>query len=84
MGRGQWPDGVLVQTCGMGKDPFFALAGGLDAARELAATGRAPAGRPVRLPSPSAPVHRQLAAVLRPGATALGLQRSREFLDGVS
>jgi hypothetical protein len=38
VGRGQWPDGVLVQTCGMGKDPFFALAGGLDAARELAAT----------------------------------------------
>lgn len=31
------PDGVLVQTYGMGKDPF-ALEGGLDAARELAAT----------------------------------------------
>lgn len=41
MGHGQWPDGALVQTHGMGKDPFFALAGGLDAARELAAVAGA-------------------------------------------
>jgi hypothetical protein len=36
-GPGQWPDGVPVQTQGMGKDPFFALPGGIDAVRELAA-----------------------------------------------
>lgn len=35
---GPWPDGVPVQIHGMDKDPFFALEGDLDAARELVAT----------------------------------------------
>jgi dienelactone hydrolase len=35
---GPWPDGVPVQIHGMGADPFFALAGDLDAARELVET----------------------------------------------
>jgi dienelactone hydrolase len=34
---GPWPDGVPVQIHGMDKDPFFALEGDLDAARELVA-----------------------------------------------
>lgn len=32
---GPWPDGVPVQVHGMDEDPFFALEGDLDAAREL-------------------------------------------------
>ena len=35
---GPWPDGVPVQIHGMDKDPFFALGGDLDAARELVET----------------------------------------------
>ncbi|MBX9243535.1 dienelactone hydrolase family protein [Actinotalea ferrariae] len=35
---GPWPDGVPVQVHGMDQDPFFALEGDLDAARELVAT----------------------------------------------
>jgi dienelactone hydrolase len=34
-GAGPWPEGVPVQIHGMDKDPFFALEGDLDAAREL-------------------------------------------------
>jgi dienelactone hydrolase len=37
-GVGPWPDGVPVQIHGMDKDPFFALEGDLDAARELVMT----------------------------------------------
>ena len=32
---GPWPDGVPVQIHGMDKDPFFALEGDIDAARQL-------------------------------------------------
>lgn len=35
---GPWPDGVPAQVHGMEADPFFALEGDLDAARELVAT----------------------------------------------
>jgi dienelactone hydrolase len=35
---GPWPAGVPVQIHGMDKDPFFALEGDLDAARELVET----------------------------------------------
>lgn len=35
---GPWPDGVPVQIHGKDSDPFFALEGDLDAARELVAT----------------------------------------------
>lgn len=35
---GPWPAGVPVQVHGMDQDPFFALEGDLDAARELVAT----------------------------------------------
>jgi dienelactone hydrolase len=33
---GPWPDGLSAQVHGMERDPFFALEGDLDAARELA------------------------------------------------
>jgi dienelactone hydrolase len=35
---GHWPEGVRVQVHGMDQDPFFALEGDIDAARELVAT----------------------------------------------
>lgn len=35
---GPWPEGVPVQVHGMDQDPFFALEGDIDAARELVAT----------------------------------------------
>jgi dienelactone hydrolase len=34
---GPWPDGLPVQVHGMDQDPFFALEGDIDAARELVA-----------------------------------------------
>jgi dienelactone hydrolase len=78
---GPWPDGVPVQVHGMDHDPFFAEEGDLDAANELVATlspGLAevfvyPGDRHLftdsSLPSYDAE------------ATALVLQRSRDFLD---
>jgi dienelactone hydrolase len=80
---GPWPDGVPVQIHGMDQDPFFALEGDLDAARELVATvgpGLAelfvyPGDRHLftdsSLPSYDA------------DAAALVVQRSRELLDRV-
>ncbi|MGZ4475759.1 MAG: dienelactone hydrolase family protein [Nocardioides sp.] len=80
---GPWPDGVPVQVHGMDRDPFFALEGDLDAARELVSTvGPELAGLFVypgdqhlftdsSLPSYDAE------------ATALVVKRSREFLDRV-
>ena len=78
---GPWPDGVPVQIHGMDQDPFFALEGDLDAARELVETvgpGLAelfvyPGDRHLfsdsSLPSYDA------------DAAALVLERSRRFLD---
>ena len=78
---GPWPDGVPVQIHGMDKDPFFALEGDLDAARELVATvgpelaelfvypGDRHLFTDTSLPSYDA------------DAAALVAQRSREFLD---
>jgi dienelactone hydrolase len=80
---GPWPDAVPVQIHGMDADPFFALEGDIDAARELVETvgpGLAelfvyPGDRHLfadsSLPSYDA------------DAAALVLQRSREFLDQV-
>ena len=78
---GPWPDGVPVQIHGMDNDPFFALEGDIDAARQLVDTvGRQlaelfvyPGDRHLftdsSLPSYDAE------------ATALAVQRSRAFLD---
>jgi len=78
---GPWPDGVPVQIHGMDKDPFFALEGDIDAARELVETvgselaelfvysGDQHLFADSSLPSYDA------------DAAALAVQRSREFLD---
>lgn len=78
---GPWPDGVPVQVHGMDADPFFALEGDLDAARELVATVGSelaalfvyPGDRHLFTDS-SLPSH-------DPDATALVVRRSRDFLD---
>ena len=80
---GPWPDGVPVQIHGMDKDPFFALEGDIDAAREL-----------VEMVGPELaelfvyPGDRHLFAdsslpSYDADAAALVVQRSREFLDRV-
>ena len=78
---GPWPAGVPVQVHGMDRDPFFALEGDLDAARELVEIvgpdlaelfvypGEAHLFADRSLPSYDA------------GAAALALQRSRDLLD---
>jgi len=80
---GPWPDGVPVQIHGMDKDPFFALGGDIDAARELVDTvgpelaelfvysGDRHLFADTSLPSYDAE------------AAALVAQRSRDFLDRV-
>jgi dienelactone hydrolase len=80
---GPWPDGVAVQIHGMDKDPFFALEGDLDAARDLVKTVGPelaelfvyPGGQHLfadsSLPSYDA------------DAAALAVQRSQEFLSRV-
>jgi dienelactone hydrolase len=80
---GPWPDGVPVQIHGMDADPFFALEGDIDAARELVETVG-----PELAALFSYPGDRHLFAdsslpSYDAGAAALVLQRSREFLDRV-
>jgi dienelactone hydrolase len=80
---GPWPDGVPVQVHGMDRDPFFALEGDIDAARELVATVGPelatlfvyPGDRHLFTDSslPSYDAH----------AAALVVKRSRELLDQV-
>ena len=80
---GPWPDGVPVQIHGMDKDPFFALEGDIDAARELVETVGSelaelfvyPGDRHLFLDS-SLPSYDASAA-------ALVVERSRKFLDRV-
>ena len=78
---GPWPDGVPVQIHGMDKDPFFALEGDIDAARELVemvgpelAELFVYAGDRHLFADSSLPSYDADAA-------ALVVQRSREFLD---
>ena len=80
---GPWPDGLPVQIHGMDQDPFFALEGDIDAARELVDqvgselaelfvySGDQHLFTDSSLPSYDA------------DAAALVVQRSREFLDRV-
>ncbi|MDR2984785.1 MAG: dienelactone hydrolase family protein [Nocardiopsaceae bacterium] len=78
---GPWPAGVPVQIHGMDKDPFFALEGDIDAARELVKTVGPELGELFvyqgdkhLFTDSSLPSHDAEAA-------ALVVQRSREFLN---
>ena len=78
---GPWPDGVPVQIHGMDQDPFFALEGDIDAARQLVGMVGAdlaelfvyPGGRHLFTDS-SLPAYDA-------EATELVLQRSRQLLE---
>ena len=78
---GPWPDGVPVQIHGMDKDPFFALEGDIDAARELVETvGPDRAELFVYRGDKHLFIDSSLPSYDKDGA-ALVAQRSREFLD---
>ena len=78
---GPWPDGLRVQVHGMDKDPFFALEGDLDAARELAETIGPQLAEVFTYPGDGHLFTDSSLPSYDPAATALVLGRSREFLD---
>jgi dienelactone hydrolase len=81
---GPWPDGVPVQIHGMDKDPFFALEGDLDAARELVETVGPELGELFVYPGDRHLFTDSSLPSYEADATAVVLQRSRDFLDRVS
>jgi dienelactone hydrolase len=78
---GPWPDGVPVQIHGMDKDPFFALEGDIDAARELVATVGPELAELFVYPGDAHLFADSSLPSYDPDAAALVLQRSRAFLD---
>ncbi|HEY1347594.1 MAG TPA: dienelactone hydrolase family protein [Streptosporangiaceae bacterium] len=81
---GPWPDGVPVQIHGMDKDPFFALEGDIDAARELVATVGPELAELFVYPGDRHLFTDSSLPSYDPDAAALVVQRSRQFLDRVS
>jgi dienelactone hydrolase len=81
---GSWPDGVPVQIHGMDADPFFALEGDIDAARELVETVGPDVGQLFVYPGDQHLFTDSSLPSYDPAATKLVLQRSRELLDRVS
>jgi dienelactone hydrolase len=80
---GPWPEGVPVQIHGMDKDPFFALEGDIDAARELVETVGPELGELFVYPGDRHLFTDSSLPSYDPAAAALVLQRSRAFLDRV-
>jgi dienelactone hydrolase len=78
---GPWPDGVAVQIHGMDKDPFFALEGDIDAARELVATVGAELAELFVYPGDRHLFADSSLPSYDADAAALVVQRSREFLS---
>lgn len=81
---GPWPDGVAVQIHGMDQDPFFALEGDIDAARQLVDTVGPELAELFVYPGDQHLFTDSSLPSYDANATALVLQRSREFLDRVS
>jgi len=81
---GPWPDGVPVQIHGMDKDPFFALEGDIDAARELVETVGPELGELFVYPGDRHLFTDSSLPSYDADATALVVRRSRDFLDRVS
>jgi dienelactone hydrolase len=80
---GPWPDGVPVQIHGMDKDPFFALEGDIDAARELVQTVGPDLGELFIYPGDRHLFSDSSLPSYDADAAALVVQRSREFLNRV-
>jgi dienelactone hydrolase len=81
---GPWPDGVPVQVHGMDKDPFFALEGDLDAARELVETVGPDVAELFLYPGDRHLFADSSLPSYDADAAALVVRRSREFLGRVS
>lgn len=77
---GPWPAGVPVQIHGMDKDPFFALEGDIDAARELVETVGSELAELFVYPGDGHLFTDSSLPSYDAEATALVAQRSREFL----
>ncbi|HET6687486.1 MAG TPA: dienelactone hydrolase family protein [Jiangellaceae bacterium] len=80
---GPWPDGVPVQIHGMDKDPFFALEGDIDAARELVETVGSELAELFVYPGDRHLFADSSLPSYDADAAALAVQRSRAFLDRV-
>jgi dienelactone hydrolase len=80
---GPWPDGLAAQIHGMDRDPFFALEGDLDAARELVDVVGPELAELFVYPGDQHLFTDSALPSYDPGAAALVIQRSREFLDRV-
>jgi dienelactone hydrolase len=80
---GPWPDGLPVQIHGMDRDPFFALEGDIDAARELVATVGSELAELFVYPGDRHLFADSSLPSYDADAAALVVQRSREFLDRV-
>jgi dienelactone hydrolase len=78
---GPWPDGLPVQVHGMDKDPYFALEGDLDAARELAGMIGPTLAEVYTYPGDRHLFTDSSLPSYDADATALVLSRSLEFLD---
>ncbi len=78
---GPWPAGVPVQIHGMDKDPFFALEGDIDAARELVEIVGPELAELFVYPGDSHLFTDSSLSSYDPDATALVVERSRAFLD---
>jgi len=78
---GPWPDGLPVQIHGMDKDPFFALEGDLDAARELVGTVGPELAELFVYPGDRHLFADSSLPSYDADAAALVVQRSRELLD---
>ena len=80
---GPWPDGLPVQIHGMDQDPFFALEGDIDAARELVETVGSELAELFVYPGDRHLFADSSLPSYDADAAALVVQRSREFLDRV-
>jgi len=80
---GPWPEGVPVQIHGMDQDPFFALEGDIDAARELVEMLGSELAELFVYPGDRHLFADSSLLSYDADATALVVQRSREFLDRV-
>ena len=81
---GPWPNGLPVQIHGMDQDPFFALEGDLDAARELVAMVGSEVAELFVYPGDQHLFTDSSLASYDADAAALVLKRSRDFLDRVA
>jgi dienelactone hydrolase len=80
---GPWPGGVPVQIHGMDKDPFFALEGDIDAARELVAAAGPELAELFVYPGDGHLFTDSSLPSYDADAATLAIQRSRELLDRI-